>query len=370
MSNNRDNSWTEYFKEDIEQMKDNLKFSGLREISTFSFPNNNSSFDEISNSDDMDEKLENHSGTFEESSETSQIFSNTKMDIDTELIEDKIYKSTKSKTNMNLQTIGGKSTDFHTESIDTKSKISSFINDISHIEKKDIDENNQHTQKKRNTFLIEKYDYNSLFAPTKDDCYSKIIINQTLTEIDANESHIEKTEKCEKKRHRTLSIKRRKDNADNIRKRIKAAFLKSIKNCLNEKLKAAGSKKFFTFLPQTFVSDISRKGNHIVLNLSLEQILSKNFCKGEKKGPNLNKYLHNLSVLEYLNGNKSICEKSGFEKFKKMEYSQIYDEYFHSREFQVEICKLKDNNESEKYIKQYISKASNFLSFFKKYNAY
>ena len=50
--------------------------------------------------------------------------------------------------------------------------------------------------------------------------------------------------------------KDRKNDADNIRKKIKARFLKYLKNAINERLILAGSEYFFTFLPQNFICNI------------------------------------------------------------------------------------------------------------------
>ena len=47
---------------------------------------------------------------------------------------------------------------------------------------------------------------------------------------------------------------KRKYKPDDIRKKIKARFHKSIKNIINDNLKKAGSKHFFSFLPQIFIS--------------------------------------------------------------------------------------------------------------------
>ena len=52
---------------------------------------------------------------------------------------------------------------------------------------------------------------------------------------------------------------KRKYKPDDIRKKIKARFHKAIKNIINENLKKAGSKYYFSFLPQIFISSISRK---------------------------------------------------------------------------------------------------------------
>ena len=50
--------------------------------------------------------------------------------------------------------------------------------------------------------------------------------------------------------------KGRKYNHDDIRKKIKVKFHKTLKLLINSNLKKAGSKKFFNYLPQSFVGDI------------------------------------------------------------------------------------------------------------------
>ena len=47
-----------------------------------------------------------------------------------------------------------------------------------------------------------------------------------------------------------------------------------------------------------------------------------------------------------------------------MKYSKLLDEYFKSVEFVKDILKFHDENEEEEYIKQYIIKAKNYVSFF------
>ena len=58
-------------------------------------------------------------------------------------------------------------------------------------------------------------------------------------------------------------------------------------------------------------------------------------------------------MIEYLENNKVISEKSNYNIFKNMIYKQIYDEYLNSKEFELEIEALQ-KTESEKYIKLYI----------------
>ena len=66
------------------------------------------------------------------------------------------------------------------------------------------------------------------------------------------------------KRKRFMERRPRKENQDNIRKKIKRGFFNSalIKK-LNEKLKSIGSRKYFRKFPQHFVSDVNQKRNCI-----------------------------------------------------------------------------------------------------------
>ena len=110
---------------------------------------------------------------------------------------------------------------------------------------------------------------------------------------------------------------------------------------------------------------ISKEYNLSFLNLTFEDFLSQNLCIGkENKKSTLDKYHHNLSVLEYLKKNKEISRKSNFNNIKNMKLYEIYDEYLNSKEFKMEISKLKEQKETDKYIKKYIIKAINLIEFF------
>ena len=127
----------------------------------------------------------------------------------------------------------------------------------------------------------------------------------------------------------------------------------------------AGSIKFFKSLPQKFVTNITKNKIKPILNLTLKDILSNNFCeKGENYEIDLKKYYHNKDVLKYLENNNNINQKSNFHIFKNMTISEIFIEYLESKEFENEITNLKQKNENNKYIIEYIIKATNLLDFF------
>ena len=158
----------------------------------------------------------------------------------------------------------------------------------------------------------------------------------------------------------------RKYNADNIRKKIKARFLKYLKNNINERLKRAGSKYFFTFLPQNFICNVGKNINRGALNLTLEEVFTKILYEKEKEiNSALEKYNHNQKVLNYLKNNKIISESSNFHIFKDIKFYEIYYEYLKSNEFEIEINRLKSKEDFE-YIKLYIQLADNLINFFLK----
>ena len=237
--------------------------------------------------------------------------------------------------------------------------------------------NNENTEKKDINFIIKKRKifkiiYKKSFNIFNDgeyDNYSKRIINEALNENNKqpdNKFVIKKFKysKITKKRLKTKLS--RKLCSDDIRKKIKTRFYKNLRDIINEKLKLAGSKNYFEYLPQSFITNTTKKYNISFLNLTLEEILKKKLFLGkEYKKSTLEKYRRNLSLLDYLEKNKEISIKSNFNNIKIMKLYEIYDEYLNSKEFKMEISKLKQQQkESDKYIKKYIIKAINLIDDF------
>ena len=209
---------------------------------------------------------------------------------------------------------------------------------------------------------------------------NNILINKGFSGITFKESTKNKYRKiCNKFKISKVEVKakssnrlkhKRKYKPDDIRKKIKARFHKAIKNIINDNLKKAGSKHFFSFLPQIFISSIARETNHQVLNLNYRELLQKDFVSDidETKYKNKNvdylKYKNNLRVLEYLDKNPEICKNSGFDIISRMKYRDLLDEYFKSDEFDKAIYKLREEKEEEDYINEYINKAKNYVKFF------
>ena len=207
------------------------------------------------------------------------------------------------------------------------------------------------------------YQNNNLTSLKPNNCQKKKNIFSKF-KVYRMEPRIERERISYKLRHK------RKYKPDDIRKKIKARFHKSIKNIVNENLRQAGSKHTFSFLPQIFISSISREKNHQLLNLTYRDLLKKDFISNidesqyKNKRVDLAKYKNNLIVLDYLDKNPDICEKSGFDLISKMKYGDLLEEYFKSNEFEKAVKKLREENEEEDYVQEYINKAKTYVKFF------
>ena len=209
-----------------------------------------------------------------------------------------------------------------------------FYNDI-------LDNTIQSFEKKKNIFNV--------IYPNKIALFTK-------TEIELPEILIGRKRESERKR--------RKYNQDNIRKKIKRGFLSILIDKLNKILVSIGINLYFVKLPQSFVSDVVRKTNKEILNLTLEEIFKKEELYKSDKDEDLIKYRHNLDVIndEEIQGNAEI------KNILNKKYYEIYEDYINSKEFKVdEINRLKKNNSEEaddEYLKKYISLAQHLLEFF------
>lgn len=164
--------------------------------------------------------------------------------------------------------------------------------------------------------------------------------------------------------------KRRKFKPDNIKKKIKARFHKDLKITINKRLKQAGAQKLFELMPQNFITNMTIKLNNQVMNLTFEELIKFDWYKvigGKEKKADKNKSKKNIEVLDYLNKNIEISEKSGFNRIKNMKYDEILNAYFSSLEFEKSLEDFYDKNKMEKieYIEEYFNKAKTYVDFFK-----
>ena len=181
-------------------------------------------------------------------------------------------------------------------------------------------------------------------------------------------TNIEKNSLLVKNREEMLKRKRfqdrrpRKENQDNIRKKIKRGFFNNglIKK-LNEKLKSIGSKKYLRKFPQHFVSDINQKRNKVLFNMTLRKIFENKelYINEDKEG--LRNYLNNLKVVQ----NEEIKENIELKIIFNKTIYELYEEYINSEEFNIiEINRLKEKKMQDNYIKRYINLARYLILFF------
>ena len=214
------------------------------------------------------------------------------------------------------------------------------------------------------------------------------IINLELNEeeeIDEKEKEKEKTSKellnmRFKTKHYYLDIngkkrkvkKGRKYKPDDIRKKIKVKLHKTLKLIMNDNLKKAGSQKFFKYLPQMFIGNISHKFNYKYLEYTYKELLLTDFTLYPKEYKNkkidYNNYLKNKDTVEYLEHNLDISVNSGFSLIKNMKYKDILKAYFSSKQFEYSLLELKNKKESFNYIIDYINLSKNYLDYFCKKN--
>ena len=181
-------------------------------------------------------------------------------------------------------------------------------------------------------------------------------------------TNIEKNSLLVKNREEMLKRKRfqdrrpRKENQDNIRKKIKRGFFNNglIKK-LNEKLKSIGSKKYLRKFHQHFVNDINQKRNKVLFNMTLRKIFENKelYINEDKEG--LRNYLNNLKVVQ----NEEIKENIELKIIFNKTIYELYEEYINSEEFNIiEINRLKEKKMQDDYIKRYINLARYLILFF------
>ena len=155
------------------------------------------------------------------------------------------------------------------------------------------------------------------------------------------------------------TIKRRRENQDNIRKKLKTSFFntflyKKINDILNNKQ----TKLYFEKFPISFVNDIRKITNKDIINKTLSEIILNKELYNEK---DLSNYHHNIKVLE----NKEVKEIEEFKDILNKKYFELFNEYINSKEFNIdEINRLKNNNMDNIYIERYIYQSKYFIEYF------
>ena len=201
----------------------------------------------------------------------------------------------------------------------------------------------------------------SIESESKKD--SLIILEKVnlFTNIEKNSLLVKSGEEM-LRRKRFQDRRPRKENQDNIRKKIKRGFFNNglIKK-LNEKLKSIGSKKYLRKFPQHFVSDVNQKRNKELFNMTLREIFENKelYINEDKEG--FRNYLNNLKVVQ----NEEIKENEELKIIFNKTIYELYEEYINSDEFNIiEINRLKEKKMQDDYIKRYINLARYLILFF------
>ena len=209
--------------------------------------------------------------------------------------------------------------------------------------------------------LEDIFPINSIESESKKD--SLIILEKVnlFTNIEKN-SLLAKSGEEMLRRKRFQDRRPRKENQDNIRKKIKRGFFNNglIKK-LNEKLKSIGSKKYLRKFPQHFVSDVNQKRNKELFNMTLREIFENKelYINEDKEG--FRNYLNNLKVIQ----NEEIKENEELKIIFNKTVNELYEEYINSDEFNIiEINRLKEKKMQDDYIKRYINLARYLILFF------
>ena len=161
------------------------------------------------------------------------------------------------------------------------------------------------------------------------------------------------------KRTRFKQRRKRFENQDNIRKKIKRGFLNNyLYNRINNYLKKGKIRhKNFERFSQKFVSDVTIQANKEILSMTLRQIIKKKESINQK---DLKNYMHNLKVLSSLKEEKNI----NLEKFLDCKYRDLFKDYINSEEFKINVDLLEKKGMSDWYIENYIYLSAHFIEFF------
>ena len=137
-----------------------------------------------------------------------------------------------------------------------------------------------------------------------------------------------------------------RDRLDNIRVKSKRCFFnKALNENLNELLKHIGSKKYFLKFPQHLVSDVDRKRNKELFELTLKEFIEDEELNFDKKNNDFGNYYHNLDVIQ----DNEVKNSLEFEKILNKTIYQLYKEYINSDAFKInEMNRLKYIKKEEK----------------------
>ena len=207
---------------------------------------------------------------------------------------------------------------------------------------------------KKPKYIAENQMDKTIFSTGDFDNYSKNVINDV---------------KNWQNKNLIIKYQKRKYRKDEILLKFMSKLFKKLISKINKKLTKCKSKQKFNYLPQSYIkgyirtiSKAKKQENIPNIDYTLEDILSTEFDETEKK----NKLENNKNTLKYLKEekNKAIYERSDFFIFKDLKFSELLNIFFNSKEFGMDLSILKDKNEEENYIKEYIFQAKKISNLF------
>ena len=179
-----------------------------------------------------------------------------------------------------------------------------------------------------------------------------------FTRIENDLSYLLKEEEmlCQRKRYNIR--RKRRENNDNIRKKIKRGFFnKGLIHKLNMILKNQNINSYFEIFQQHFVGNVTKRTNNQLMNMTLEEIFEKKELYQESE---LKSYKHNLNLVKSI----EIQENKEIKNILNKKLYLIFEEYINSKEFLIdEINRLKNKKMDNEYIKRYIYLTKHFIEF-------
>ena len=179
-----------------------------------------------------------------------------------------------------------------------------------------------------------------------------------FTKIENDLSYLLKEEEmlCQRKRYNIR--RKRRENNDNIRKKIKRGFFnKGLIHKLNMILKNQNINSYFEIFQQHFVGNVTKRTNNQLMNMTLEEIFEKKELYQESE---LKSYKHNFNLVKSI----EIQENKELKNILNKKLYLIFEEYINSKEFLIdEINRLKNKKMDNEYIKRYIYLTKHFIEF-------
>ena len=218
------------------------------------------------------------------------------------------------------------------EEVETEENFSLYFNSV-----KENNQNSSFLGQKRKLFKInyrKKYDESNEISPSSVE---KAFLNNKVLP----------------------TIKRRRENQDNIRKKLKTVFFNTfLRKKINEILNNKHSRLYFEKFPISFVNDIRKNSNKDVIDKTLLEIILNKELYSEN---DLSNYNHNIKVVE----NKEVKQIGELKKILNKTFRELFEEFINSKEFNIdEINRLKNNNLDNIYIERYIYQSKHFIEYF------